>query len=56
MVVDIARHLRDEAGQMQDAAFDEAAKPVAVPPGLTLAAESSSSCGCTPTAKGNACC
>lgn len=56
MVVDIARHLRDEAGEMLDAAFDEEAKLAPVPPSLTLAAESSSSCGCAPTAKGNACC
>jgi hypothetical protein len=36
MVVDIARHIRDEAGRMQDHAFNEAAKlavaPVAVAP------------------------
>ena len=36
MVVDIARHIRDEAGQMQDAAFNEDAKlapaPVAAAP------------------------
>lgn len=56
MVVDIARHLRDEAAQMLDAAFDEEAKPVGVPPGLTLAAEAANACCCTPTAKGNACC
>lgn len=31
MVVDIARHLRDEAGQMQDAAFDDEAKPAHAP-------------------------
>jgi hypothetical protein len=55
MVVDIARHLRDEAGQMLDAALDEEAKPVAVPPSLTLT-EPAPGCGCTPTAKGNSCC
>lgn len=52
MVVDIARHLRDEAGEMLDAAFDEEAKPVAMP----TPAEPVANCGCTPTAKGNACC
>jgi hypothetical protein len=58
MVVDIARHLRDEAGQMLDAAFDEEARPVGVPPELTFAepAAQPTGCGCTPTAKGNACC
>ncbi len=36
MVVDIARHIRDEAGQMQDAAFDGEAKlAVAVSPSAT---------------------
>jgi hypothetical protein len=52
MVVDIARHLRDEAGQMLDAAFDEEAKPAAATP----APAPSAGCGCSPTAKGNPCC
>jgi hypothetical protein len=55
MVVDIARHLREEAGQMLDAAFDEEAKPVALPPSLAVT-EPAPGCGCTPTAKGNSCC
>ena len=60
MVVDIARHLRDEAGQMQDAAFDDEARPavapVAVSPAPSFAAEPASTACCTPTAKGNPCC
>lgn len=52
MVVDIARHLRDEAGQMLDAAFDDQAKPTATTP----APVPSAGCGCSPTAKGNPCC
>ena len=52
MVVDIARHIRDEAGQMQDAAFDDEAKLVVVAPAPIPAA---GAC-CTPTAKGNSCC
>ena len=56
MVVDIARHLRHEAGEMLDAAFDEEAKPVGVPPSLTSAAVPEGACCCSPTAKGNACC
>ena len=56
MVVDIARHLRDEAGQMQDAAYDEAAKPVAASPAPTLLPEPAKAACCTPTAKGNPCC
>lgn len=61
MVVDIARHLRDEAGQMLDAEFNVASK-LAVSPAPTSTAccapavPSAASCGCTPTAKGNACC
>jgi hypothetical protein len=64
MVVDIARHLRDEAGQMLDAEFNVASK-LAVSPAPTStaccapaapSAASAASCGCTPTAKGNACC
>lgn len=64
MVVDIARHLRDEAGEMLDAAFNEevqlAIPPVPASTGCcapdTPNAASVESCGCTPTAKGNACC
>ena len=56
MVVDIARHIRDEAGQMQDASFNEEAKlalaPVAAPPAPTPGAVAC----CTPTARGNSCC
>ncbi|MDO9243240.1 MAG: hypothetical protein Q7U32_05475 [Rhodocyclaceae bacterium] len=72
MVVDIARHLRDEAGQMLDAQFNDEAK-LAVPPvpqqGFPLVTptanaccapseptETGAACGCTPTANGNACC
>ena len=60
MVVDIARHIRDEAGQMQDYAFNEEAKrassPVAIPPAPTFMAERDKTACCTPTAKGNSCC
>lgn len=48
-VIEIARHIRDEASQKLDAAFDEQAaeaKP----------ATESQSCGCTPTASGKSCC
>ena len=60
MVVDIARHIRDEAGQMQDYAFNEEAKrassSVAVSPALTFVTEPDTTACCTPTAKGNSCC
>ena len=49
MVVDIARHLRDEAGQIVDSEFNTAFAPVA------NAAASGGAC-CVPTVKGNACC
>jgi hypothetical protein len=57
MVVDIARHLRNEAGEMLDAEFDVEAQ-IAVPPAPTCApaTPTEASCGCTPTPKGNACC
>lgn len=61
LAIDIARHIRDEAGEMLDHGFDEkaaivaAAGPAAAPPGPTLAAPPKAAC-CTPTAKGNACC
>jgi hypothetical protein len=60
MAVDIARHIRDEAGQMLDTAFDEEAK-LAVEPQTTVSPplremEPAKAACCTPTAKGNACC
>jgi hypothetical protein len=56
LVVDIARHIRDEAGQMLDASFAAAAR-LADQPALTVPPEpTSASACCTPTAKGNSCC
>lgn len=53
-VIEIARHIRDEAGQMLDASFDEAreqkvatARPLSIP--VTGVC-------CTPTPGGRACC
>lgn len=50
IAVEIARHIRDEAAQKLDAAFDEQflAAPV-------TAASTGGAC-CTPTASGQACC
>ena len=63
MVVDIARHLRHEAGEMLDCEFDRdsqpesEAAPVAAPASLTTATEPEpGACCCSTTAKGNACC
>jgi len=53
IVVDIARHLRDEAGQIVDSEFDAAFAPGEKAP--VVAAASGGAC-CAPTAKGNACC
>jgi hypothetical protein len=53
MVVDIARHLRDEAGQIIDSEFNAAFAPATT--AVEPVAASGGSC-CTPTAKGNACC
>jgi hypothetical protein len=60
MVVDIARHIRDEAGQMQDHAFNEEARlavaPAAVVSAPTSEPEPVKAACCTPTARGNSCC
>lgn len=53
LVLDIARHLRDEAGQIIDSEFDAVYAGGAQ--AEATAAVSGGSC-CTPTAKGNACC
>jgi len=61
-VIEIARHIRDEAAEKLDAAFDEKAnlgmptpttKPASGLPELKV--ESGESC-CTPTASGQSCC
>ena len=58
VVVDIARHIREEAGQMLDAEFDAAnaaVKPAAAVAVPVVAATAGAAC-CTPTAKGTSCC
>ena len=63
-VIEIARHLRDEAGQQLDAQFDEksavpAVQPAAekprIPKGKPLAIGVAEAC-CTPTKSGQSCC
>lgn len=56
IVIDIARHLRDEAGQMLDHEFDAAVGPAEAPLSLETVSLGSTACCCSPTAKGNACC
>jgi len=53
LIVDIARHLRDEAGQMIDSEFD--AVHASSASAAVTATISGGSC-CTSTAKGNSCC
>ncbi len=60
LVVDIARHLRNEAGEMLDSEFDAVfssteTEPEASPVTLAIA-PAGESCGCSTTAKGNTCC
>ena len=47
-VIEIARHIRDEAAEKLDHAFDTA--------GAVQAPVAEESCGCTPTPSGQACC
>ena len=56
-VVDIARHLRDEAGQMLDHEFNAVFTPLApAQAAASLATLPVDGACCTPTAKGNSCC
>jgi hypothetical protein len=50
-VVEIARHIRDEAGEKLDFSFDQAMSGSATP----AAAAEGEAC-CTPTASGQSCC
>lgn len=57
-VIEIARHIRDEAAQKLDHAFDEkaAGKPKANPfDALKIVEEPTQAC-CTPTPSGKSCC
>jgi len=55
-VIEIARHIRDEAGEKLDAAFDEKseAKPAGKPLSIGVREESGSCC--STTASGQSCC
>ena len=55
-VIEIARHIRDEAAQKLDHAFDEKSHSVAGSDAdLTMTGESGESC-CSTTASGQSCC
>lgn len=57
-VIEIARHIRDEASQKLDASFDEALAKCRQPSGkpLGIPVSASPSACCTPTASGQSCC
>ncbi len=58
-VIEIARHIRDEAAQQLDASFDEAhaarLEPKAAAKLATIAVAAGGTC-CTPTPSGKSCC
>ncbi|WP_456388987.1 hypothetical protein [Profundibacter sp.] len=51
-VIEIARHIRDEAAEKLDFAFDEKAGATAAP----VEAVEGEACGCSPTPSGQSCC
>lgn len=51
-VIEIARHIRDEAAQKLDDAFDTASAEAQA----AMAVASSGGCGCSATASGQSCC
>jgi hypothetical protein len=57
-VIEIARHIRDEAAQKLDASFDEAYAASAKPadPFAKIAVVESGAACCTPTPSGKSCC
>ena len=54
-VVEIARHLRDEAGEMLDFSFDEVCRKESAEAKLSAIPVAEGVC-CTPTASGRSCC
>ena len=54
-VIEIARHIRDEAVEKLDYAFDQAAAGRSEAAEADIAAEGEA-CGCSPTASGQSCC
>ncbi len=60
-VIEIARHIRDEAAQQLDASFDAAYNPPAAPrikpdPFANIAIKETGGACCTPTQSGQSCC
>jgi hypothetical protein len=54
-VVEIARHIRDEAGESLDSSFDEACRKENAKAGLSAIGVAQGAC-CTPTKSGQSCC
>lgn len=54
-VVEIARHIRDEAGESLDVSFDEACRKEGANASLAAIPVAAGAC-CTPTASGKSCC
>ncbi|HHH89728.1 MAG TPA: hypothetical protein ENK45_04080 [Aliiroseovarius sp.] len=54
-VIEIARHIRDEAAEKLDFAFDQAAGAGAGSSAADAVSEGEA-CGCTPAASGQSCC
>lgn len=54
-VVEIARHIRDEAGDSLDASFDEACRKESAKASLSAIGVVQGAC-CTPTKSGQSCC
>lgn len=54
-VIEIARHIRDEAAEKLDFSFDEKQGVEGVP-AVEIIAEEGEACGCTPTPSGQSCC
>jgi len=50
-VIEISRHIRDEAAEKLDFAFDRAAND-----GAPIPANDGKTCGCSPTESGQSCC
>ncbi|HEY0721326.1 MAG TPA: hypothetical protein VGE50_08735 [Gammaproteobacteria bacterium] len=53
-VIEIARHIRDEAAQKLDAEFEEKSKPAKK--SIPVMAAESTGCGCSTTSSGQSCC
>ncbi len=53
-VIEIARHIRDEAAQQLDTEFDEKSNPVKK--SIPIMAAEGKSCGCSTTSSGQSCC